>query len=144
MVSKISQTARERERALRNADLQHDVDHTPYEGRTRPKAYPDVPTMQRQGFPEFETMNWHGISGPAKLPPAPARRINQDINVVLAMANVQEEFEGFGVEDAGGTIERCARTRQMGEDHQGRQGIDRRLSGEDRRPPGVQLARSTP
>jgi tripartite-type tricarboxylate transporter receptor subunit TctC len=74
----------------------------------RSKAYPDVPTMQEQGFPDFETMNWYGISGPAKLPAALARRINQDVNSVLAMPDVQEKFEGFGVEDGGGTIERYA------------------------------------
>jgi tripartite-type tricarboxylate transporter receptor subunit TctC len=72
----------------------------------RSKAYAGVPTMQEQGFPEFETMNWYGISGPAKLPAALARRINQDVNAVLAMPDVQEKFEGFGVEDGGGTIER--------------------------------------
>jgi tripartite-type tricarboxylate transporter receptor subunit TctC len=74
----------------------------------RSKAYPDVPTMQEQGFPQFETMNWYGISGPAKLPAALARKINQDVNAVLAMPDVQEKFEGFGVEDGGGTVERYA------------------------------------
>lgn len=72
----------------------------------RSKAYPDVPTMQEQGFREFETMNWYGISGPARLPAALARRINQDVNTVLAMADVQEKFDGYGVEDGGGSIER--------------------------------------
>jgi len=72
----------------------------------RSPAYPNVPTMQEQGFPEFETMNWYGISGPAKLPPALARRLNQDINTVLAMTDVQEKFQGFGVEDGGGSVER--------------------------------------
>lgn len=64
--------------------------------------------MQEQGFPQFETMNWYGISGPAKLPVALVRRINQDVNAVLAMPDVQEKFEGFGVEDGGGTVERYA------------------------------------
>ncbi len=72
----------------------------------RSKAYPGVPTMQEQGFPAFETMNWYGISGPAKLPAALVKRINQDINTVLAMADVQEKFDAFGVEDGGGAVER--------------------------------------
>ncbi len=54
----------------------------------RSRAYPDVPTMQEQGFPTFETMNWYGISGPANLPVALARRINADVNNVLAMPYV--------------------------------------------------------
>lgn len=74
----------------------------------RSPAYPDVPTMQEQGFPAFETMNWYGISGPAKLPPALVRKINQDVNSVLALADVQERFAAFGVEDGGGTVERYA------------------------------------
>jgi tripartite-type tricarboxylate transporter receptor subunit TctC len=72
----------------------------------RSKAYPNVPTMQEQGYAEFETMNWYGLSGPAKLSPALARRINEDVNKVLALEDVQEKFDGFGVEDGGGSIER--------------------------------------
>jgi tripartite-type tricarboxylate transporter receptor subunit TctC len=74
----------------------------------RVKAYPNVPTMQEQGFDKFETMNWYGISGPGKLPPAIARKMNQDINTVLAMADVQEKFDTFGVEDGGGSMEKYA------------------------------------
>jgi tripartite-type tricarboxylate transporter receptor subunit TctC len=74
----------------------------------RSKAYPDVPTMQEQGYPDFETMNWYGISGPAKLPAALVKRINDDVNTVLAMADVQARFETFGVEDGGGSAERYA------------------------------------
>ena len=74
----------------------------------RSRAYPGVPTMQEQGYPDFETMNWYGLSGPAKLPAALVRRINQDVNTILAMADVQEKFEGFGVEDGGGSVERYA------------------------------------
>ncbi|MDW5440922.1 tripartite tricarboxylate transporter substrate binding protein [Polaromonas sp. SM01] len=74
----------------------------------RVKAYPNVPTMQEQGFDKFETMNWYGISGPGKLLPAIARKMNQDINTVLAMADVQEKFDTFGVEDGGGSMEKYA------------------------------------
>lgn len=74
----------------------------------RSRAYPDVPTMQEQGFPTFETMNWYGISGPANLPVALARRINADVNNVLAMPDVVRQFDGFGVEDGGGTLEQYA------------------------------------
>jgi len=71
----------------------------------RSKAYPNVPTMQEQGFAGFETMNWYGISGPAKLPAALVRKINHDVNAVLALAEVEKQFETFGVEDGGGTPE---------------------------------------
>jgi tripartite-type tricarboxylate transporter receptor subunit TctC len=64
--------------------------------------------MQEQGFDKFETMNWYGISGPGKLPAPIARKMNQDINTVLAMADVQEKFDAFGVEDGGGSTEKFA------------------------------------
>lgn len=74
----------------------------------RSKAYPEVPTMQEEGFAGFETMNWYGISGPANLPTAVVRRINADVNTVLAMPDVDRQFDGFGVEDGGGTPEQYA------------------------------------
>ena len=74
----------------------------------RSRAYPGVPTMQEQGYPDFETMNWYGISGPARLNAALVKRINDDVNAVLAMADVQAKFETFGVEDGGGSSERYA------------------------------------
>jgi tripartite-type tricarboxylate transporter receptor subunit TctC len=74
----------------------------------RVKAYPDVPTMQEQGFAGFETFNWYGISGPGKLPAPIAARMNKDINTVLAMADVREKFDAFGVEDGGGSPDKFA------------------------------------
>ena len=74
----------------------------------RSKAYPDLPTMQEQGYAGFETMNWYGISGPARMDAALVRRINQDVNTVLALPEVQRHFDGFGVEDGGGSAERYA------------------------------------
>lgn len=74
----------------------------------RVAAYAGVPTMQEQGFPGFETFNWYGLSGPGKLPSPIAQKMNRDIQAVLALADVREKFESFGVEDGGGTPERFA------------------------------------
>ena len=74
----------------------------------RVAAYPDVPTMQEQGFPGFETFNWYGISGPGKLPAPIAQKMNRDLQAVLALADVREKFDSFGVEDGGGSAERFA------------------------------------
>ena len=74
----------------------------------RVKAYPDVPTMQEQGFAGFETFNWYGVSGPGKLPAPLAQKMNQDIQAVLALPDVREKFDAFGVEDGGGRPERFA------------------------------------
>jgi tripartite-type tricarboxylate transporter receptor subunit TctC len=74
----------------------------------RVAAYPDVPTMQEQGFAGFETFNWYGLSGPGKLPAAVAQKMNRDVQAVLALPDVREKFDAFGVQDGGGTPQQFA------------------------------------
>ena len=62
--------------------------------------------MQDLGFPGFEATTWYGLAGPGKLPSAIAKRINADVNTVLAMPDVQERLDAFGAEDGGGTPEK--------------------------------------
>lgn len=72
----------------------------------RAKGHPTVPTMQEQGFPGFEATTWYGLVGPGKLPKAIQQKINADVNVVLAMPDVQERMDQYGAEDGGGTSEK--------------------------------------
>ena len=51
----------------------------------------------------------HEVSAAAHLPAAIAKRINEDVNKVLAMPDVIEKFDGFGVEDGGGSVEKFAK-----------------------------------
>jgi tripartite-type tricarboxylate transporter receptor subunit TctC len=74
----------------------------------RAKGHPTVPTMDESGFPGFEATVWYGLMGPSKMPPAMVQRMNEDVNKVLAMADVQEKMEQFGAEDGGGSIEKFA------------------------------------
>ena len=74
----------------------------------RAKGHPNVPTMDEQGFAGFDATTWYGLAAPAKLPPAIARRMNEDINKVLAMPDVMEKLDQYGAEDGGGTPERFA------------------------------------
>lgn len=74
----------------------------------RAKGHPGVPTMEEQGFPGFEATTWYGLVGPGKLPAPIAQRMNEDVNKVLAMADVQEKLETYGAEDGGGTSEKFA------------------------------------
>lgn len=79
-------------------------------GAKRARLMPDVPTVAESGFPHFETIIWHGILAPAKLPQAIVTRLNGDIATILRMPDVQkmllaeggelspstpEEFEAF-------------------------------------------------
>jgi tripartite-type tricarboxylate transporter receptor subunit TctC len=72
----------------------------------RAKGHPNVPTMQEQGFAGFEATTWYGLVGPGKLPNAIARKINQDVNTVLAMPDVQDKLDTYGAEDGGGSTEK--------------------------------------
>jgi tripartite-type tricarboxylate transporter receptor subunit TctC len=74
----------------------------------RAKGHPNVPTMAESGFPGYEATTWYGIAGPAKMPAAMAKRMNEDMNKVLLMPDVMERFETYGAEDGGGTPEKFA------------------------------------
>lgn len=72
----------------------------------RAKGHPSVPTMQEEGFADFEATTWYGLTGPGKLPRTIAQKINTDVNAVLAMPDVQERLDTYGAEDGGGTAEK--------------------------------------
>ena len=72
----------------------------------RAVGHSTVPTMAESGFPGFEATTWYGLVGPAKMPAAMAKRMNEDINKVLAMPDVAEKFEQYGAEDGGGSAEK--------------------------------------
>jgi len=72
----------------------------------RAKGHPGVPTMDEQGFAGFDATTWYGLVGPARMNPAMVKRMNDDMNRVMAMPDVQEKFEQYGAEDGGGTPEK--------------------------------------
>jgi tripartite-type tricarboxylate transporter receptor subunit TctC len=72
----------------------------------RVSAYPNVPTMAESGFPGFEATTWYGLVGPAKMPAAMARRMNEDINKVMLMPEVVEKLEASGASEGGGSAEK--------------------------------------
>ncbi len=74
----------------------------------RASAYPNVPTMDELGFKGFEASVWYGLMAPGKMPRALAQRMNDDVNKVLAMADVQEKMEQYGAQDGGGSIDKFA------------------------------------
>jgi tripartite-type tricarboxylate transporter receptor subunit TctC len=74
----------------------------------RAKGHPTVPTMAESGFPGFEATTWYGLAGPRNMPAAMVKRMNEDINKVLAMPDVMEKFEQYGAEDGGGSTEKFA------------------------------------
>jgi tripartite-type tricarboxylate transporter receptor subunit TctC len=74
----------------------------------RAAGHPNVPTMAESGFPGYEATTWYGLAGPRGMPPAMVKRMNEDVNKVLAMPDVMAKFEQYGAEDGGGSAEKFA------------------------------------
>jgi len=56
----------------------------------------------------FDATTWYGLVGPGRMNPSFVKRINEDMNKVMAMPDVMEKFEQYGAEDGGGSPERFA------------------------------------
>jgi len=70
-------------------------------GSTRWKGMRDVPTMQEQGFPGFNVVNWFGAWLPAGAPPPIAARLQREIARALQAADMQKEFDTLGLRAIG-------------------------------------------
>ena len=62
-------------------------------GDKRQPLLPDVPTFKESGYEGFNGLTWYGIVGPAKLPDAITRKLNQEINKLLASPELREKFK---------------------------------------------------
>jgi tripartite-type tricarboxylate transporter receptor subunit TctC len=71
----------------------------------RMTSLPDIPTTAEVGFPGFELSAWYGWHGPAGMPPALVRQIQQDIARAMEMPDVRERLLGMGAEIGGGSPE---------------------------------------
>jgi tripartite-type tricarboxylate transporter receptor subunit TctC len=71
----------------------------------RSSTMPEIPTFAEQGYPGFDVNYWLGIMGPAKLPAAIVRRLNQEVNTAVKLPEVRDQFIFNGAEPAGGTPE---------------------------------------
>jgi tripartite-type tricarboxylate transporter receptor subunit TctC len=63
-------------------------------GDRRQPLLPDVPTFKELGYAGFNGLTWYGIVGPAGLPDAITRKLNEEINRILASPEVRETFKG--------------------------------------------------
>ena len=76
-------------------------------GRVRPLAvtglvrHPllkDVPTLIESGFKGFDAQQWYGVVGPAGMPPAVVKTLNDTLGGVLAAPDLRERLAGEAVE----------------------------------------------
>ncbi|MFZ2738670.1 MAG: tripartite tricarboxylate transporter substrate binding protein [Burkholderiaceae bacterium] len=76
-------------------------------GRVRPLAvtglvrhpqFKDLPTLDESGFKGFDAMQWYGVVGPAGMPPAIVKQLNETLNQVLKAADLREKLSVEAVE----------------------------------------------
>ena len=64
----------------------------------RSPALPDVPTVNEQGFSEFDDLTWTGVFAPAGVPNEIVSRLNSEISRALASADLRERLAQLGLE----------------------------------------------
>ena len=75
---------------------------------TRSPLFPDIPTMIEAGVAKFEVQNWQGLIGPAGLPPAIVKMLNEACNNALKDPQIREQMLSQGNEIGGGTPQQFA------------------------------------
>ncbi|HJU23316.1 MAG TPA: tripartite tricarboxylate transporter substrate binding protein [Casimicrobiaceae bacterium] len=80
--------------------------------KSRSPAAPNVPTFAEAGVKDFETTAWWGIFAPANLPPDIVKRLNTEINAVIASKGFQDLLVPQGVTVMGDTPEEFAKFQQ--------------------------------
>jgi tripartite-type tricarboxylate transporter receptor subunit TctC len=67
-------------------------------GTQRHRLYPDVPTFDELGFKGFDGVQWYGVLGPAKMPEAIVKRLNEEVNRLIHSAELKERLAGESLE----------------------------------------------
>jgi tripartite-type tricarboxylate transporter receptor subunit TctC len=63
-------------------------------GLKRHPLLPEVPTFEELGFKGFDGVQWYGIVGPASMPPAVTKKLNDEINKAIGTPELQKRLSG--------------------------------------------------
>jgi tripartite-type tricarboxylate transporter receptor subunit TctC len=67
-------------------------------GNSRHPTIKDVPTLIESGFKGFDAVQWYGVVGPAGLPPAVVKQLNDTLNATLAAPDMKDKLSAEAVE----------------------------------------------
>ena len=76
-------------------------------GRVRPLAvtglvrhpqFKDLPTLDESGFKGFDAQQWYGVVGPAGMPPAIVKQLNESLATVLKAPDLREKLSVEAIE----------------------------------------------
>lgn len=65
--------------------------------RHRAEVLPDVPTLAEQGLGNFDITLWFGLWTPAGTPAAIVNKLNVQVNAILQILEVREQFAKLGI-----------------------------------------------
>ena len=77
-------------------------------GQARHPALKDVPTLIESGFKGFDALQWYGVVGPAGMPPAVVKHLNEALATVLQGPDLRDKLSAEAVEPAPMTPEQFA------------------------------------
>jgi tripartite-type tricarboxylate transporter receptor subunit TctC len=70
---------------------------------------PDVPTVEESaGFKGFEFVSWYGVWGPKGMPADMTKKLQTELDKILKMPDVKEQFDKVGFNLKGGTSQEFA------------------------------------
>jgi len=69
----------------------------------RASALPEVPTFAELGFQDMNAYAFHGLIGPAGMPPEAVNRLNAELKKAMQAPKVTKLFADFGFEPLPGT-----------------------------------------
>ncbi|MBK1659532.1 Bug family tripartite tricarboxylate transporter substrate binding protein [Paracraurococcus ruber] len=69
-------------------------------GLRRSPAAPEIPTVA-ESVPGFESLSWHGLFAPAKVPPAIIARLQAEAVAALRSPGVAQRFQELGITPVG-------------------------------------------
>jgi tripartite-type tricarboxylate transporter receptor subunit TctC len=64
----------------------------------RSKLLPEIPTLREARLRDFASSTWFAMVAPPGTPAATAEQINRAVNEVLALPDIQAQFENLGVQ----------------------------------------------
>ncbi len=64
----------------------------------RSPAVPDVPTIAESGVPGYEATTWNGVIAPVGTPREIVRKLNAEINKILASPSLKDKFAMIGAD----------------------------------------------
>ena len=76
-----------------------------FNGRKRSIHLPDVPTVEEQGLPGFESTNWNSVLVPVNTPRAVVMKLNREINARVLTPETIKVLVSMGYEPGGGAPE---------------------------------------